>query len=751
MISWDAWRILIITAVICICLLSLRYESIELQSLFLREASSSIGKTSGVEKENRTLIRHIFQNGPPRTASTTQFNILCVSLFLHIRTFSPELLNNTLCTMAGSFTNDDKAYKYTIQQSNIPQVVKSHVTEPDPRHIHKSTYVFATARNVEEANKTKSMLYSKGLNVGIVQDLQSLKTLGINHWLKIYAIFFGLTSDELELMYEYFKLWDKLRQCCGMQMSQHYRNYLLPSKDKNTAIEDHPFCNTLDPNNLEKNFMETKLFKLMSRYPLMRRINRPATVDGDLDGRYCSRYEALVKDNGIPLESHNNAGLNSRYAGLENHWSDELGDPFVGLHDLINNDSCDGEKYLFFTSANGFANLLRGIEVAMRIAYSTNRTVIMPPLLPHKFAKPFGGFKGRDLYNLTHDVEWFTYNVNVSLTDVAMVTSLSGRSDLPALNFDDMIHRTGVRPGEFYEKGMSLSNGTVRTSWSAVLNFDDVSNRTGVKLIDLYDFVNLKSNSCMEGFLRQPSPPIPLITLLNRSATWLEFIELFEKQYESHPVTLIGNTYELHELFSEYDSHAQESISDGVHNLAFSTKVVELLKIARNHLPSDYVSVHLRTGDEADRKIQTCTDKAIVNEYNKVMKSMERTNVTRGSTVYIASNDDKAKECFDEFTKNMYKVLNLEDVFEADGMSDNSMRNIMGTLSIDLNTKYLLLDLHLIANGAEIYLAMINFDKGQYYSTFQVLMAKLADGIVRDCSSADSEEIKPDNCNTIKW
>ena len=130
---------------------------------------NNVGKLTDIEVRP---IRHIFQYGPPRTASTTQFNLVCVALFLHIKKYSPDLMNNAICTMAGSFTNDDLAYKYTLQQSNIPQVVKSHVNTPDPRRINEKTFVFATANDAKEANHTISMLHEKRLKVGIIQDLK---------------------------------------------------------------------------------------------------------------------------------------------------------------------------------------------------------------------------------------------------------------------------------------------------------------------------------------------------------------------------------------------------------------------------------------------------------------------------------------------------------------------------------------------------------------------------------------------------
>lgn len=286
-----------------------------------------------------TSIRHIFQYGTPRTASTTQFNIVCVSLFLHIRAHSPELINNTICTAAGSFTNDEQSYKFMLQQDNIPQAVKSHVSDPDPRHIHNSTFVFATTNTKKDAERMELTLKKQyPNNTGIIQDLETLKALGVDYWLKTYAKFFRLSSDDVKLMSEYFQIWNELRQCCGMQMSTSFRNDILPSSQKNPNLKPHPLCKQSNAESLESSFMSTELYKIIAPYPLMRKMNRPAAVDGDLDGTYCKRYNDAVHEQGLPEDAEVNdpaTWLNNRYQEIENHWGEELGNPFHAIEHLI--------------------------------------------------------------------------------------------------------------------------------------------------------------------------------------------------------------------------------------------------------------------------------------------------------------------------------------------------------------------------------------------------------------------------------
>ena len=318
----------------------------------LGEAKTEPGLDEGAvidvaEDVEFTPIRHIFQYGPPRTASTTQFNIICVGLFLHIRAHSPDLLNHTICTYAGSFKNESEAYKFMLQQDNIPQAVKSHVTEPDPRQIHNSTFVFATASTKNDTEKLTPALKKQWPNTGIIQDLETLKEVGIDYWLSMYANFFALSSEDLNLMSEYFQKWSKLRQCCGLQMSKSFRNDILQPSQKNPLIKPHPFCELADAESMESSFMSTKLYKIIAQYPLVRKMNRPALVDGDLDGTYCKRYNAAVHEHGIPGSSEAVDGLNSVYNGMQTHWGEELFDPLVAIRHLIQKklvEEVDGPK-----------------------------------------------------------------------------------------------------------------------------------------------------------------------------------------------------------------------------------------------------------------------------------------------------------------------------------------------------------------------------------------------------------------------
>jgi hypothetical protein len=222
-------------------------------------------------------IIHVYQYGKARTATTTQYNMVCLALFLHVQTYHPHLLKNTICSFHGQ---DDIETGKLIYHRNVPVAYKSHVEKIIPGDFEKSTAIFTTALTIKEAGETRENLKKQGFNVAIVQDMETLKSVGIEGMVKLYAKYFHLKDEHVIAMTKYFEVRDRLRQCCGMQMSKYFRNELLPIKQKRKNMKKHPFCNTLDIDAIEKQFMNDALYKLLDGYKLMRRINRPAMVDG---------------------------------------------------------------------------------------------------------------------------------------------------------------------------------------------------------------------------------------------------------------------------------------------------------------------------------------------------------------------------------------------------------------------------------------------------------------------------------------
>jgi hypothetical protein len=383
--------------------------------------------------------------------------------------------------------------------------------------------------------------------------------------------------------------------------------------------------------------------------------------------------------------------------------------PLTGIN------QCNGIKYIYYAAFNGFSNQLRAMWFAARIAHSTNRTLITPPLLPHKYEKTISTFVGFDFFNDSPDSVPFMKAVNKSLNDVDKACAVTNRDK--------------TNPNRF-------------PSWSHVLDFDAISRRIGVEMIDLWDFVHTqkRSEECINEFYRQPMTPVSIIALTNRSESWEEFIELFNDQYDNHSIASIGDAYVLNhqgsshftshcKLFKRYDLEAEKRIYSGILSMLLTEQVEGLLKVAMSYLPDNYASLHLRAGDRPGEEIQTCADEALVGEYSKVLETFDKSNIAEGSTIYIASNSGMAKECFDVISKKKYKLMTLTDIKEIDSKSPTpKIKDVMDGISVDPATKNMLIDLFLVAMGVEVAFAMVHFEETRFhYSTAQATMQTIHD------------------------
>ena len=219
------------------------------------------------------------------------FNIVCLSLYLHQRVFHPHLANDTLCTYSGK--NDTNPFHL---HKTLPQAVKSYALKPLDK---RSTMIFTTAKNKKEAKQITQKLQGEGYLVGYVQDLQTLSEVKLKGVVEAHAKVFRLPPHEAAMMGEYMEVWDKLRMCCGVEMSTYWRNELLAPEKQNNTSRHHSICSSLNIDTVEQQLMNTTLFRMLKRLPHLSKINQPSYKDGRLDGKYCSSYNRLVKKENI--------------------------------------------------------------------------------------------------------------------------------------------------------------------------------------------------------------------------------------------------------------------------------------------------------------------------------------------------------------------------------------------------------------------------------------------------------------------
>eukprot|EP00961_Rhodomonas_salina_P242412 3274505-Rhodomonas_salina.1 len=86
------------------------------------------------------------------------------------------------------------------------------------------------------------------------------------------------------------KIWDKLRQCCGMQLSRSYAEELRQNGLHNSSQQTQAHrCFGADTQALEASFLAQPLFR---RCPAIRSVSSyDQAIAGDMDGHYCARSQ----------------------------------------------------------------------------------------------------------------------------------------------------------------------------------------------------------------------------------------------------------------------------------------------------------------------------------------------------------------------------------------------------------------------------------------------------------------------------
>lgn len=75
-----------------------------------------------------------------------------------------------------------------------------------------------------------------------------------------YRPIFGLDDEEVVILKTYMRLWEKLRQCCGYQMSKYQRFILHGCEaEKYQSRPDYPWCERLNLTDIEFQFEENPI------------------------------------------------------------------------------------------------------------------------------------------------------------------------------------------------------------------------------------------------------------------------------------------------------------------------------------------------------------------------------------------------------------------------------------------------------------------------------------------------------------
>lgn len=282
-------------------------------------------------------------------------------------------------------------------------------------------------------------------------------------------------------------------------------------------------------------------------------------------------------------------------------------------------------SYLYYYAHSGFSNQLIGLAKAAQLAYYTNRTLILPPVLPHN-ARSAGS-------------DCTPYKKSIKFIGMAK----------------DDAKRCMHYPRK-HEK------------FSEIMDVSKISQATGVQFIDLKDFIELEPELTSQYFL-QADTSLHLIDLggkctLNYTRPYSELVDYFQTLYSNHSVAIIpsafaiksedSQSYFFRDQFLAFPpSHQLSTVLQGIYREEGPTS-----------LHDNYIGVHVRYTDNYKF---SCSAESKTNALHKIRHEMvsvvEENDRNNTPVVFFASSLPTAVICYKMFLKKAgIPTFDLEDL-----------------------------------------------------------------------------------------
>uniref|UniRef100_A0A7S2UE97 Peptide-O-fucosyltransferase 1 n=1 Tax=Attheya septentrionalis TaxID=420275 RepID=A0A7S2UE97_9STRA len=315
-------------------------------------------------------------------------------------------------------------------------------------------------------------------------------------------------------------------------------------------------------------------------------------------------------------------------------------------------------RYLVYFSHSGFSNQLLGLQRAAILAYSTNRTLVLPPLLPHKGDKPkiFKSYKAR----------------------------AAGPGCIPYKHHAKFI-------GNAKRDADAAGDGQLFPSFSELMDFDEIEKRSGIHFVDLPDFMNEKNHSTKfwhEGNRRKID--FDGRCTLNYTRTYPDMVKVFEDNFSTDPtIAVIGSAFIIRNRKPENLGFSDKQLFLG---FPPSKKMLHIIKKMREKLPQYYHGVHIRFFD--NQKFN-CKDLEITQMFDSILQEAQHNFTATGeTTMFVGFSHPTLKRCMTEYYINSTcNVMFLDDLMDE----DSDIQSLVENVRVEKGTLYLVLDQLLIA------------------------------------------------------
>lgn len=323
----------------------------------------------------------------------------------------------------------------------------------------------------------------------------------------------------------------------------------------------------------------------------------------------------------------------------------------------------NAEQYLLFWNGAGFSNQLISLSRAAQIAYATNRTLVLPPVLPH--------------FSFQHKLKYKKFKYRRARCNKEK----------------EIYHQTQIarEPNNF-------------PSFEALFNFDSVTEKTnGLKVIDMPTFSRLQHvnvRKFQSWCVYKEDKKDGKCSYTRSDSIILEIGNAIEKKCTGKQIAAIGST------FFNSPPHATErsnwkDIESYFDNFDLSTDMLKVLATIYKKLPKNYIGAHVRVDDRATCKPRnscekTCNEERYKNGFKELIIDID--NLHNASHVLLGYGNEMVPKCFEYFAKEKYSFTTVFDTVE----NDPELLRMLERIGSEKGTVYLLIDQILIGIAENI-------------------------------------------------
>ncbi|XP_060591151.1 uncharacterized protein LOC132746098 [Ruditapes philippinarum] len=250
------------------------------------------------KRANEHIPTKIIQFGLGGTATTLQFQILCVLM---------ALLHQDEIKDVGCYYARQPAHKYCVIKTHSIKDTFFQILPSDVWIFMTSSSLLSDEKKTElETHKVR--IRNMRIRIPLIVDIETTSKRG--HTVVFdYQQFFRLSNTQMQHAVEYLRYWDIIRLCCGKQMSADWRRHLSPKISYQPHHDPHgyayPACEMYNITEVEnlliKTFVYQKFANISSLHDV---IGKPSNVDGELDGTYCERCNKNIAEKDLKFNEN---------------------------------------------------------------------------------------------------------------------------------------------------------------------------------------------------------------------------------------------------------------------------------------------------------------------------------------------------------------------------------------------------------------------------------------------------------------